>query len=54
MKGKNIILIGVGASAIAASLKIAFEFGAKMGMAVVLSNLSPEDISEIVLSLIHI
>lgn len=29
MKGENIILIGVGASAIAASLKMAFEFGAK-------------------------
>lgn len=50
MKGKNIILIGVGggASAIAASLKIAFDFGAKMGIAAVLSDLSLEDISEIV------
>lgn len=48
MKGKNIILIGVGASAIAASLKMAFEFGAKMGIATVLSNLSPEDISAII------
>lgn len=49
MKGKNIILIGGGgASAIAASLKMAFEFGAKMGIATVLSNLSPEDISAII------
>lgn len=48
MKTKNIIVIGAGASAIAASLKIAFDFGAKMGIANVLSDLSPEDISAIV------
>ena len=48
MKGKNIILLGVGVSAIAASLKMVFDFGAKMGIATVLSNLSSEDISEIV------
>lgn len=48
MKGKNIILVVAGASVVAGSLKVAFDFGAKMGIALLLSDLSSEDISKIV------
>ena len=48
MKGKNIILVGVGTSVIAISLKAAFNFGVKMGIATLLSGLSSKELSEII------
>jgi hypothetical protein len=47
MKGKNVILIILGTSTIAVSLKAAFDLGAKIGIATLLSDLSSEDLSEI-------
>lgn len=40
MKGKNVILIILGTSTIAVSLKAAFDLGAKIGIATLLSDLS--------------
>lgn len=48
MKGKNVILMTLGTVATAVSLKVAFDFGAKMGIATLLSHLSSEDLSEII------
>lgn len=48
MKGKNIILAGGSAVIGAIVLKTTFDFGAKMGIACVLSGLSSEDISKII------
>lgn len=48
MKSKNILLVGVGTSVMVVSLKAAFDFGAKMGIATLLSKLSSEDLSEII------
>lgn len=47
MKGKNFILIGSGITIAAMSLKAAFDFGAKMGISVILSELPEEDLSQI-------
>lgn len=48
MKGKNIILVGAGAIIGALALKVSFDFGAKMGVSLILSELPSEDISKIV------
>lgn len=47
MKRKNVILMMLGTSVMAVSLKAAFDLGAKIGIATLLSDLSSDDLSKI-------